>query len=313
MPSVMTALPHGYARYVVAATKHDMTLAPHICLCLHVVTTILWSLRLPVVLLHSKRLMRPVVYQTRYLCTNVGHASEQIIADSRTRIGAAIDARISADPPSCNGVCCIMEQASRATQEEWLLICVTWAMLHSVSFLSTALLNEPEAFASTVVLMFSAGVAALLQSRLIIATGAWQQHEATTTVHRTLQQTSQCSTSTAELFYLRHCRACAATASGNKGGHPGQSNPLMIAGAIILGSMLQQMCTILLSPIYKPVHSIWRTRQRVTKSMMKHTANLLAILQSALELAQAVASEWISPLELAACLHLASFDIQCEP
>jgi len=75
--------------------------------------------------------------------------------------------------------------------------------------------------------------------------------------------------------------------------------------------------------------------QRVTKSMMKQIVNFFAMLQSAmmkqivnffamlqsaLELAQEVASAWLSPLELAACLHLASFDIHlslhsvhCEP
>jgi hypothetical protein len=60
--------------------------------------------------------------------------------------------------------------------------------------------------------------------------------------------------------------------------------------------------------------------QRVTQLMMKQTVNSLAMLQSALERAQKVASAWLSPLELAACLHLASFDIHlnlhsfhCEP
>jgi hypothetical protein len=60
--------------------------------------------------------------------------------------------------------------------------------------------------------------------------------------------------------------------------------------------------------------------QRATKSMMKQIVNFFAMLQSALELAQEVASAWLSPLELAACLHLASFDIHlslhsvhCEP
>lgn len=54
--------------------------------------------------------------------------------------------------------------------------------------------------------------------------------------------------------------------------------------------------------------------------MMKRIVNFLAMLQSALEHAQEVASAWLSPLELTACLHLASFDIHlslhsfhCEP
>jgi len=95
------------------------------------------------------------------------------------------------------------------------------------------------------------------------------------------------------------------------------------------------MCITLLSPIYKLVHCTWRMGQLVTKSMMKQIVNFFAMLQSAmmkqivkffamlqsaLELAQEVASAWLSPLELAACLHLASFDIHlslhsvhCEP
>ena len=297
-------------------------------------SSILWGLRLPIVLLQSKRLTRPVVYQTRCFCINVGNATEQILANGR-HIGAAIDAHICAESPSCNGVCCIVGQATHAAQEQWSLICVTWTMLYSVSFLSTALLNETEAFASTVLLMFLLRVAAMLQSRLTIAAGAWQQHRATTTDLRTPRQTSPCSTSTAELYYLRHCRSCAATASGNKGGNPGQSHLLVISGAVFLGSMLQQMCITLLSPIYKLVHCTWRMGQRVTKSMMKQIVNFFAMLQSAmmkqivnffamlqsaLELAQEVASAWLSPLELAACLHLASFDIHlslhsvhCEP
>ena len=114
-------------------------------------SSIPWGLRLPAVLLQSKRLMRPVIYRTK-----VDNATERIITHG-LRISAAIDAHICAEPPSCNGVCCIVEQASRAAQEQWSLTCVTWTMLYSLSFLSTALINEPEAFASTVLLMFSVG------------------------------------------------------------------------------------------------------------------------------------------------------------
>jgi hypothetical protein len=87
------------------------------CLCLDVVMAIRWCLRLLIILLQSKRLMRPVVYHTRCFCISVGPATEQIMADG-LRISAAIDAPICAEPPSCNGACCIVEQASRATQKE---------------------------------------------------------------------------------------------------------------------------------------------------------------------------------------------------
>jgi len=253
------------------------------------------------------------------ICALADHATERISAHA-ARIIDAMDVIICAEPSPCNGVCRIMEQAAHAAQERWVSLCVSWAMLHSVRFLFSMLVNEPETFASTVVLMFFFGLVAMLQSRLTTAGGAWQQYEAAVIDLRTPQPTATCSTSTAELYYLRHCRSCAATASRNKGGHPGQSHPLVISGVVFLGSMLQQMCTTLLSPIYKLLHCIWRMGQRATKSMMKQIVNFFAMLQSALELAQEVASAWLSPLELAACLHLASFDIHlslhnvhCEP
>ena len=56
------------------------------CFCLDVVTTIVWGLRLPVVLQQSKRLMRPVVYQTRCFCTNVGNATERIIDEKHCSV-----------------------------------------------------------------------------------------------------------------------------------------------------------------------------------------------------------------------------------
>ena len=167
----------------------DVVITPTILQMIACLSSILWGLRLPIVLLQSKRLTRPVVYQTRCFCINVGNATEQILANGR-HIGAAIDAHICAESPSCNGVCCIVGQATHAAQEQWSLICVTWTMLYSVSFLSTALLNETEAFASTVLLMFLLRVAAMLQGRLTIAAGAWQQHRAATTELRTPRQTS---------------------------------------------------------------------------------------------------------------------------
>ena len=79
-------------------------------------SSIPWGLRLPAVLLQSKRLMWPVAYQTRCFCTNVDNATERIITHGLC-ISAAIDAHICAESPSCNGVCCIVEQATRAAQE----------------------------------------------------------------------------------------------------------------------------------------------------------------------------------------------------
>ena len=198
-----------------------------------------------------------------------------------------------------------------------------WAMLHSMIFLSSVLFNEPEVFTSSVVLTVFFYSMAMLQSMLTTTAGAWQQYEAAMTDLRTPQPTSVYTTSTMELYYLRHCRSCAAAASGNKGGSYGQSNPLMMSGAFVFGVMLQQMCTMLLSllqPVFRLIRLSWRMGRHATKSLLKLTITFLAMLQSALELAQEVTSAWLSPLELAACLHLASFDIHrsvhsvhCEP
>ena len=143
--------------------------------------------------------------------------------------------------------CRIVEQATHAAKGRWLPICVAWAMLHSVIFLSSVLFNEPEVFTSSVVLMLLFYSMAMLQGKLTTAAGAWQQYEAAMTDLRTPQPTSVCTTSTIELYYLRHCRSCAAAASGNKSRNHGQSNPLMISSAFVLGVMLHRMCTMLLS------------------------------------------------------------------
>ena len=127
------------------------------------------------------------------------------------------------------------------------------------------------------------------------------------------------STSAAELYYLRHIRSCAAAATGNKGGHPGQSSTLQISGADFIATLLQSTwrdCYItLLIPRARLLQSIWRMLQSI-----KLITPFLAMLQSTLEIAQEVALAWLSPLELAACLHLATADIlrdlhqyHCEP
>jgi len=99
------------------------------CFCLDVVMTILWGLCVTVVLLQSKRLMRPVVYQARCFCADVGRATEQTIS--------VIDAHVCAQPSPCNDVCRATEQALVVAQEKWLPMCVAWAMLQSAIFLTT--------------------------------------------------------------------------------------------------------------------------------------------------------------------------------
>lgn len=256
------------------------------------------------------------------ICALADHATERISAHA-ARIIDAMDVIICAEPSPCNGVCRIMEQAAHAAQERWVSLCVSWAMLHSVRFLFSMLVNEPETFASTVVLMFFFGLVAMLQSRLTTAAGAWQQYEAAVIDLRTPQPTSACTTTTAELYYLRHCRSCAAAASGNKGGSHGQSNPLVMSGTFFLGVMLQRMCTMLLSkiqPVFRLTQHSWRVGRHATKSLLKLTIVFLAMLQSALENAHEMTSAWLSPLELVACLHLTTIGIhmhhpgvQCQP
>ena len=93
---------------------------------------------------------------------------------------------------------------------------------------------------------------------------------------------------------MRHSRSCAAAARGNKGGHPGQSNTLQISGAEFIVFLL-----------VRQLQSIWRMGQSYAKTAIKLITRFLAMLQSALEFAQEVALTWLTPLELAACLHLA--------
>ena len=231
------------------------------------------------------------------ICALADHATERIIAHA-ARIIDAMDAIICAEPSPSNGVCRIVEQATHAAQERWLPLCVSCVMLHSVNFLFSMLFNEPGAFASTVVLMFFFGLMAT------IAAGAWQQYEAA-------------------VIDLRHCRSCAAAASGHKGGSHGQSKPLVMSGAFYLGVMLQRMRTTLLSklkPVSRLTQRFWRMGRHATKSLLKLTIIFLAMLQSAMENAHEMTSSWLSPLELVACLHLTTIGIhmhylgfQCQP
>ena len=112
-----------------------------------------------------------------------------------------------------------------------------------------------------ILLFFLFRVLAMLQSRLTRAAGHWLHHIASMLQPRKTRLLSRTSTSAAELYYLHHTRSCAATTTGNKGGHLGQSCALEVSGADFTDS---------------------------------------------LEIAQDVALTWLTPLELAACFHLAS-------
>ena len=82
---------------------------------------------------------------------------------------------------------------------------------------------------------------ALLQSRLIKASGHWTQHGASAIQLNNSRNMSRTCTSAAELFYLRHTRSCAATACGNKGGGTSHSIPLQMSGADFIARLLQSI------------------------------------------------------------------------
>ena len=93
--------------------------------------------------------------------------------------------------------------------------------------------------------VFLVCVAALLQSRLILAAGHWQQYKASMMQPRKHTCMSRMNTTAAELFYLRHMRSCAAEATGNKSTrNPSQSTGFQIFCASVIGRLLQRICQI---------------------------------------------------------------------
>ena len=177
---------------------------------------------------------------------------------------------------------------------------------------------------AAILLLFLFCVVAMLQSRLTRAAGHWLQHRTPMIEPRNSRLLSRTSTSAAELYYLRHTRSCAAAATGNKGGHPQQSTALDISGADFIARLLHSIwrdCYITVSiPLARLLQSIWQTGEYYTETAIKLMILFRAMLQSSLEIAREVTLTWLTPLELAACLHLASACIhqefhthRCEP
>ena len=150
--------------------------------CLRGLVAMLWYLCVLAVCTQMERLKDSIR-------SKADHATERITAHG-LRLIDVMDAIICAEPPKCNDVCHIVEQAWHAGQEHWLPVCVLCTMLHSIHFLCSVLLNEPEAFTSSVVLMLLICAVAMLQSRLMAAAGAWQKYAAAITHPRTRQPTS---------------------------------------------------------------------------------------------------------------------------
>ena len=156
-------------------------------------------------------------------------------------------------------------------------------------------------------------VVGMLQSRLTRAAGHWQQHRASMIQPGNSRLLSRTSTTAAELYYLRHMRSCATTAMGNKGGNPSPSTPLQISGADFIARVLQSIwrhCCLtvfiplarLLLTLFLPLagllQSIGQTRRYYAKIAMKLIMVSFAVLRDTLT--------WITPLEFAACLHVAN-------
>ena len=141
-----------------------------------------------------------------------------------------------------------------------------------------------------------------LQSLLTRAAGNWQQHSAWMVRLRSRSLMSRTSTSTAELYYLRHLRSCAAAAMGNQGSSSSTSTALQTSGAHFISSLLQGagrhgfFTVVLLVDALLQCISQWL--RCYAKIALKLILIFFAMLRDMLTCC--------TPLELAACLHLAS-------
>ncbi len=206
---------------------------------------------------------------------------------------------------------------------------MTKSMLQSKTITHALLQSYATIVSAGILLLFLFCVVAVLQIRLTRSAGHWVQHRASM-IETGNSRPHRTSTSAAELYYLRHNRACAAAAVGNKGGHPGSSCALQISGAGLIAVFLQSICEKALCYFTLAMKLVSLLLARMLQSIcekascyftlaMKLVSLLLAMLQGTLEIAQEVALTWFTPLELAACLHLARTPIhqdhcflQCE-
>ena len=141
-----------------------------------------------------------------------------------------------------------------------------------------------------------------LQSLLTRAAGNWQQHSAWMVRLRSRSFMSRTRTSTAELYYLRHMRSCAAVAMGSQGSSSSTSAALQTSGAHFISSLLQgtwRHCfftvVLLVDALLQCVSQLLRYYAKIA---LKRILVFFAMLRDM--------PIWCTPLELAACLHLAS-------
>ena len=134
------------------------------------------------------------------------------------------------------------------------------------------------------------------------AAGQWQYHKACMILPRSRTLLSRTNTTAAELYYLRYMRSCAAAAMGNKGGNHSPSTALQLSGADFIGRLLQSIWRhcylIVLLPFDRLLQSIGQMVRYHARIAMKLIIVPFAMLRDMLT--------WFTPLELAACLHLAN-------
>ena len=123
---------------------------------------------------------------------------------------------------------------------------------------------------------------------LIIALGQWQRYLASSPQPRSRASLPRTTTTAAKLLYLRHMHSCAAATTGSKGGGANQTFSLGLSGADVICRMLHSICL----PCY--VRAC-----RAVDWLLQSTGSVLRCL--------AIVA---TPLELAACFHLANTCMQ---
>ena len=141
-----------------------------------------------------------------------------------------------------------------------------------------------------------------LQSLLTRAAGNWQQHSAWMVRLRSRSFMSRTRTSTAELYYLRHMRSCAAAAMGNHGSNSGASTALQTSGVQFMCSLLQSAGRHCFFMVFLLVDCMLQSTCQWLWCCAKIAVKLILLFIAMLRDMRT----WCTPLEFAACLRLAS-------
>ena len=141
-----------------------------------------------------------------------------------------------------------------------------------------------------------------LQSLLTRAAGNWQQYSAWMVRLRSRSLMSRTSTSTAELYYLRHMRSCAAAAMGNQGSSSSTSTALQTSGAHFISSLLQSAGRHCFFMVFLLVDCLLQSTGQWLWCCAKIAVKLILLFIAMLR----DMHTWCTPLEFAACFRLAS-------